>query len=134
MLGQRSPRVVAELGKVFATDFPSGAWRQPPREAVIFPIPSSGETGRTGFLIAGLSPFRLFDDNYAGFLDLVARQIGAAVANAEAYEQKRRRADALAALDNAKTLFFSTSVMSSARRSLSCCRRLRKFSRNLAMR
>ena len=52
------------------------------------------------------SPFRLFDDNYAGFLDLVARQIGAAVANAEAYEQERRRADALAALDNAKTLFF----------------------------
>jgi PAS domain S-box-containing protein len=106
-LGQRRPRVVAELGKLFGTDFPSGAWQQPPREAVIFPIPSSGETGRTGFLIAGLSPFRLFDDNYAGFLDLVARQIGAAVVNAEAYEQERRRADALAALDNAKTLFFS---------------------------
>src|SRR5215469_115695 len=107
MLGQRSPRVVTELGKVFAADFPSGAWRHPPREAVIFTILSSGETGRTGFLIAGLSPFRLFDDNYAGFLDLVARQIAAAVANAEAYEQERRRADALAALDNAKTLFFS---------------------------
>jgi len=107
MLGQRRAQVVAELSQVFGTDFPSGAWRQPPRAAVIFPIPSSGETGRTGFLIAGLSPFRLFDDKYAGFLDLVARQIGAAVANAEAYEQERRRADALAALDNAKTLFFS---------------------------
>ena len=107
MLGQRRAQVVAELSQVFGTDFPSGAWRQPSRAAVIFPIPSSGETGRTGFLIAGLSPFRLFDDKYAGFLDLVARQIGAAVANAEAYEQERRRADALAALDNAKTLFFS---------------------------
>jgi PAS domain S-box-containing protein len=106
-LGQRRPRIVAELDKLFGSDFPSGAWRQRPREAVIFPIPSSGETGRTGFLIAGLNPFRLFDDDYAGFLDLVARQIGAAVANAEAYEQERRRADALAALDNAKTVFFS---------------------------
>jgi PAS domain S-box-containing protein len=106
-LGQRGPRVVGEFGKVFGVDFPSGPWRQPPRDAVIFPIPSSGETGRSGFLIAGLNPFRLFDSDYAGFLDLVARQIGAAVANAEAYEQERRRADALAALDNAKTVFFS---------------------------
>jgi PAS domain S-box-containing protein len=106
-LGQRGPRIVAELDRVFGSDFPSGAWRQPPREAVIFPIPSSGETGRPGFLIAGLNPFRLFNDDYAGFLDLVARQIGAAVANAEAYEQERRRADALAALDKAKTVFFS---------------------------
>jgi PAS domain S-box-containing protein len=107
MPGQRGPRIVAELDNVLGTAFPSGAWRQPPQEAVIFSIPSSGETGRSGFLIAGLNPFRLFDDNYAGFLDLVARQIGAAVANAEAYEHERRRADALAALDNAKTLFFS---------------------------
>jgi PAS domain S-box-containing protein len=105
--GHRGPRIVAELAKLFGCDFPSGIWGQPPREAVVFPIPSSGETGRTGFLIAGLNPFRLFDDNYAGFLDLVARQIGAAVANAEAYEQERRRADALVTLDNAKTVFFS---------------------------
>jgi PAS domain S-box-containing protein len=106
-LGQRAPRIVAEPAKVFGNAFPGGAWRRPPRQAVILPIPASGPAGRTGFLIAGLNPFRPFDDNYGGFLDLVTRQIGAAVANAEAYEQERRRADALAALDNAKTLFFS---------------------------
>ena len=58
-------------------------------------------------LIAGLNPFRLFDDKYAGFIDLIAGQIAAAIANAEAYEQERRRAEALAEIDRAKTAFFS---------------------------
>ena len=60
-----------------------------------------------GFLIAGLNPFRLFDDNYSGFMNLVAGQIAAAIANAEAYEQERHRAEALAEIDRAKTAFFS---------------------------
>ena len=68
---------------------------------------TSGETGRSGFLIAGLNPFRVFDENYSGFMNLVAGQIAAAIANAEAYEQERQRAEALAAIDRAKTAFFS---------------------------
>ncbi|MGQ4828437.1 histidine kinase dimerization/phospho-acceptor domain-containing protein, partial [Enterococcus faecalis] len=55
----------------------------------------------------GLNPFRLFDEAYGDFLGLVAGQIGAAVANANAYEQERKRAEALAELDRAKTTFFS---------------------------
>jgi GAF domain-containing protein len=70
------------------------------------PILATGQTGRAGVLIVGLNPFRLFDDNYRGFLNLVAGQIAAAIANAEAYEQERRRAEALAELDRAKTAFF----------------------------
>ena len=66
-----------------------------------------GQTGRTGILIAGLNPFRLFDDHYRGFIDLVAGQISAGIANAQAYEEERRRAEALAELDRAKTAFFS---------------------------
>ena len=73
----------------------------------MLPIIPSGETGRAGFLIAGLNPFRLFDDKYSGFLNLIAGQISAAIANAGAYEQERRRAEALAEIDRAKTAFFS---------------------------
>ena len=43
----------------------------------------------------------------ARFFDLVAGQIGTAVANARAYEEERKRAEALAELDRAKTAFFS---------------------------
>ena len=64
-------------------------------------------TGPAGFLVVGLNPFRLFDDNYSGFMNLVASQIAAAIANADAYEEERRRAEALAELDRAKTAFFS---------------------------
>ena len=93
--------------QLFQATFPSGAWQQAPDSAVVLPIMPSGETGRAGFLIAGLNPFRLFDDNYSGFMNLVAGQIAAAIANAEAYEQERHRAEALAEIDRAKTAFFS---------------------------
>jgi signal transduction histidine kinase/FixJ family two-component response regulator len=101
------PRVVSGLEMEFQAMFPSGAWQQAPDNAVVLPIMASGETGRSGFLIAGLNPFRLFDDNYSGFMKLVAGQIAAAISNAEAYEQERRRGEALAEIDRAKTTFFS---------------------------
>ena len=101
------PRVVDNLEMLFQATFPSAAWQQAPDRAVVLPIMPSGETGRAGFLIAGLNPFRLFDDNYSGFMNLIAGQIGAAIANAEAYEQERRRAEALAEINRAKTAFFS---------------------------
>ena len=60
-----------------------------------------------GKLVVGLNPQRPFDAQYAGFLDLLAGQLAAALANAAAYEQERKRAEALAELDRAKTTFFS---------------------------
>ena len=67
-------------------------------------VESDAQAGR---LIVGLNPRRPFDDQYRAFLDLVADQLGTALANARAYEQERQRAEALAALDRAKTTFFS---------------------------
>lgn len=48
-----------------------------------------------------------FNDEYAGFLDLLTGQVASAIANARAYEEERRRAEMLAELDKAKTAFFS---------------------------
>jgi PAS domain S-box-containing protein len=107
VLQSHAPGLVTDLAAKFGADLPSGAWQQPPTQAAAFPIAASGETGRAGVLVVGLNPFRLFDDSYRGFLGLVAGQIGAAIANAEAYEEERRRAEALAEIDRAKTLFFS---------------------------
>src|SRR6185369_10807193 len=55
----------------------------------------------------GVSPRLVFTDEYRGFFDLLAGHVAAAVANARAYEEERRRAEALAELDRAKTAFFS---------------------------
>ena len=58
-------------------------------------------------LVLGITPSRALDDGYSGFLNLVAGQVSAAIRNARAYEEERRRAEALAELDRAKTRFFS---------------------------
>jgi PAS domain S-box-containing protein len=86
---------------------PRGAWPRPPSHAAILPIEPSGNRGRGGVLVVGLNPFRQFDDSYRDFLKLVARQVAAAIANAQAYEEEKERAEALAELDRAKTAFFS---------------------------
>ncbi|RYZ04074.1 MAG: response regulator [Myxococcales bacterium] len=86
---------------------PTGAWELPPTRAAVVPIASSGATGAAAVLVVGLNRFRLFDGAYADFLGLVAGQIGSSVANAEAYERERQRAEELAELDRAKTTFFS---------------------------
>jgi len=88
-------------------ELPRGAWPRAPVQAAVLPIPASGSAGRAGALVVGLNPFRKFDDSYRDFLTLVARQVAAGIANAQAYEEEKRRAEALAELDQAKTAFFS---------------------------
>ena len=87
--------------------FPSGPWPRMPSQAVLLPVSPTGEGGRAGVLVVGLNPFRLFNQDYRSFLHLIAGQVGAAIANAQAYEQERQRAEALAEIDRAKTTFFS---------------------------
>jgi PAS domain S-box-containing protein len=107
VLRAQNLRLVSDLKSAFGAEIPTGPWTQAPEQAAILPILPTGETGRAGALVIGLNPFRLFDENYRGFLGLVTGQIAAAIANAQAYEEERRRAEALAELDRAKTTFFS---------------------------
>ncbi len=88
-------------------DISARAWDHPVQSVAVLPLAPSGPNGRAGVLVVGLNPFRQFDDSYKGFLALVAGQISASMANAAAYEEERRRAEALAELDRAKTTFFS---------------------------
>ncbi len=86
---------------------PPGDWDIAPGRVAVIPVPGQGEQSGAGALVVGLNPFRLLDENYRGFLNLVAGQVGAAIANAAAYEAERGRAEALAQIDRAKTAFFS---------------------------
>jgi PAS domain S-box-containing protein len=99
-------QVVTDLSERFAS-VPHGPWADPPRTAVVVPIPSNKAHEVAGFLIAGISARLRLDDAYLGFLELARTQIATAVANARAYEEEKRRAEALAELDRAKTAFFS---------------------------
>jgi signal transduction histidine kinase len=104
----RQEAIVVEMPlDQFSVALPGGVWEQSPKQVAILPITATGETGGVGMLLVGLNPFRLFDENYRGFLELAAGQIAAAIASAQAYEEQRKRAEALAEIDKAKTLFFS---------------------------
>lgn len=100
-----APRLVTDLSPL--GPLPTGAWSRPPSMAALLPVSSSGQAGRSGVLVAGLNPYRLYEESYQGFLKLVSGQIAAAIANAQAYQEQRRRAESLAELDRAKTTFFS---------------------------
>jgi PAS domain S-box-containing protein len=107
VLRSQTLKLIPDLSSVLDGDIPTGPWSHPPKQAALVPIPPTGENGRSGVLVVGLSPVRVFDDNYRSFLGLVAGQIAAAITNAQTYEEERRRAEALAELDRAKTAFFS---------------------------
>jgi len=98
--------VVENLPERFES-VPSGSWDKSPWRALLLPITSQGQDKPAGVIVAALNPFRPLDVSYAGFINLVAGQIAASVANARAYSAEKKRAEALAEIDRAKTAFFS---------------------------
>ncbi len=80
---------------------------EPVKRALVLPIIAPGADCATGALVLGISTRLPLDDAYRGFLDLVAQGVTGALTSAEAREQELIRAEALSALDRAKTEFFS---------------------------
>ncbi len=85
----------------------SGAFSEPVKSAIVLPLASSFQTETLGVLVAGISPSRELDEGYRSFYELLAGQVSVLVRNAQAYEEERRRAEGLAELDRAKTVFFN---------------------------
>jgi signal transduction histidine kinase len=77
------------------------------QRALALPIATQGQEGAAGVLVIGISPRLHLDESYRGFLGLVAGQLATAISTARAYEEEKRRAEALAEIDRAKTAFFS---------------------------
>jgi PAS domain S-box-containing protein len=98
--------VVERLSERFSA-LPSGPWSDPPHTAVVLAIPSNKAHEPAGLLVAGVSPRLRLDESYRSFFELLRTQIATAIANARAYEEERRKAEALAQIDLAKTAFFS---------------------------
>jgi PAS domain S-box-containing protein len=86
---------------------PGGAWPETPQRAVVVPIAKPTVSKYFGLLVLGLSPRLAYDDDYAGFVELLAGHVATAISRATAFEDEKRRAESLAELDRAKTAFFS---------------------------
>lgn len=98
--------VVIDLDGHPFVDLPTGQWQEPPRQALVTPLLAQGGTP-SGLLVAGLNRYRPLDEEYRGFINLVAGHIATGVSSARSYSEQQRRADELAELDRAKTTFFS---------------------------
>ncbi|HZU28433.1 MAG TPA: ATP-binding protein [Bryobacteraceae bacterium] len=114
--GELSPvAAIASLGRVaeipdlarHTGPLPAGPWPVEPASGIIVPIMAPGHALPTGFMLAGVNPRKRLDPDYRTFFELIAGQIATAVAEARAYEEERKRAEALAELDRVKTAFFS---------------------------
>jgi signal transduction histidine kinase len=99
-------QLVADLNSRFDR-VPQGPWADAPSRAAVLPIHSNIQHQLAGFMVAGLSSRLQFDKSYGDFLELMSTQIATTIANARAYEEEHKRAEALAEIDRAKTLFFS---------------------------
>jgi signal transduction histidine kinase/DNA-binding response OmpR family regulator/serine phosphatase RsbU (regulator of sigma subunit) len=73
---------------------------------LVLPV-RSGSDPAAAVLVCATNPRRVLDAEYRDFLSHVAGEIGTGIAVATAREDARRRTDALASLDEAKTAFFS---------------------------
>ncbi|CAD6545158.1 Sensor histidine kinase RcsC [Paraburkholderia hiiakae] len=103
---ERRIEIVALLPQ-HADALPRSPWDEATRSAIVLPLASSDRSRTFGVLICGLSPHRVVDAGYRTFFELAASQVVTGIRDARALEEERKRAEALAAIDRAKTAFFS---------------------------
>jgi PAS domain S-box-containing protein len=85
----------------------AGPYEEPPSRVFVLPIGVSGGEAPQAILVAGASSRLPMTELYRGFYELLTVSISAALATVRAREDERRRLEALAAIDRAKTAFFS---------------------------
>lgn len=120
-LGHPEPPLLSVIADVFRSggvsvvadphqccpNLPLGVWGMAPVEAVALPVVLPGHSSPVGCFLVGLNARKRLDRYYLVFLEMAARQLASNLAAARAHEEERKRAEMLAELDRAKTMFFS---------------------------
>ncbi|MET7735377.1 SpoIIE family protein phosphatase [Streptomyces sp. NPDC005402] len=83
----------------------AAASRLPVEQALALPLDCAGQVG--GVLVVGVNPCFPPAGAYRDFLEVLAAGVAGALTAALAHDEQRRRAEALAELDRAKTTFFA---------------------------
>jgi signal transduction histidine kinase/CheY-like chemotaxis protein len=86
---------------------PKGSWDIMPDSFVHVPIKTASNKFPLAILTLGLNPYRKFDDTYRNFVQQIADQVTLSINNVRAYDEERKRNEALEELDKAKTIFFT---------------------------
>jgi PAS domain S-box-containing protein len=94
--------VMARVGAIACADYP-----EPIARAFVVAIKTHATARPSGFAVVGLSTRLRADEAYQHFIEMLGKAVGTAIASALAYEEERHKAEALSAIDKAKTVFFS---------------------------
>jgi signal transduction histidine kinase/CheY-like chemotaxis protein len=91
----RFSRAVAEAGFALVPDLAnrlgairSAAYPEPIREAVVLPLKQAGTGALHGFFVGGVSPRLSLTENYRGFFELIAEQLGRTLS--ESFDRQER--------------------------------------------
>jgi signal transduction histidine kinase len=84
-----------------------GPYPEPSRSAFVMPIGFAGTAQPLYLMVVGASARLPMNEAYRSFFDLLAAAASTVFSNAVAHEAERNRAEALAAIDRAKTSFFT---------------------------
>ena len=77
-----------------------------PDQAFVLPVVLLGTRKPMGVLVIGVNPYWRPDEAYTAFAAMAARQLGVMITDAVSYQYERKRQQALAELDRARTEFF----------------------------
>ncbi len=100
-----TPRVLKDL--VWPSESYQGDAALTPHTALVYPVIEPGKALPTLVWVAGISPRLPLDAAYHSWFTTLGGHLATALAAAHAYQAERQRAEDLAALDRAKTVFFS---------------------------
>jgi PAS domain S-box-containing protein len=103
-LEARAAQVLPAAGLPGGQRWPGGA---APRALLSVPLWRAGPLALPGVLLLAVNPRQPLDANHRAFLDSVAGYVGHAVTVREARAAERRRIEAMAELDRAKSQFFA---------------------------
>lgn len=100
-------QIIDLLKAKFNASLPSGAWSKPPDKALVIPVSQTDQSIPYAVMVIGLNPYRRFDEKYESFFRLITDQVATSINKVHAFEEERKRTEALLEIDRAKTTFFS---------------------------
>jgi signal transduction histidine kinase/DNA-binding response OmpR family regulator len=106
VLATKKMKLIENVDERFGP-FACGDYPEVIKKAFIFPLLDAGGEQPTGVIVLGVSPRLSLDDNYQIFYEMLASTISTAINEAQGFQEERKRAEALAEIDKAKTTFFS---------------------------
>jgi signal transduction histidine kinase len=106
VIAHNEPLLVENLSTLFPP-LVCDPYPEPLKTGLVLPLTPPGADRPAALMVAGSSVRLPMNEAYRSFFDLLGSAMTTVMSNAMAYEAERKRAEALAEIDRAKTAFFS---------------------------